>query len=188
MQDKQAFKQGLVSHIPNLRAFAYSLCGNMDKADDYVQETLMKAWAAMESYEPNSNMKAWLFTILRNVFYSECRKRKREVEDADGALAERLSVHAGQHGYMDLQDLNMAIQQLPAEQREALILVGATGLSYEEAAEICHCAVGTIKSRVSRARLRLNELLTVSGKVEVGPDDINRTVLGSLPTSAANLT
>lgn len=188
MQDKTEFKQGLVSHLPNLRAFAYSLCGNMDRADDLVQETVMKAWAAMESYEAGSNMKAWLFTILRNVFYSECRKRKREVEDAEGALAAKLSVHAAQDGHMDLQDLSAAIQDLPEEQREALILVGATGASYEEAAEICGCAVGTIKSRVSRARQHLIDVLNLADTAgSAGPDEISRTVLGQTPVSALTL-
>lgn len=188
MSRKTEFKRELIAHLPNLRAFAYSLCGNMDKADDYVQETLMKAWAAMDSYEPGSNMKAWLFTILRNVFYSECRKRRREVEDADGVLAGRLSVHAAQHGHMDLQDLTRVIQELPPEQREALVLVGASGLSYEEAAEICGCAVGTIKSRVSRARQRLAEALMLSGLGDIGPDEVSQTILGTTPTPAANLT
>ena len=122
----------------------------------------MKAWANRTSYAPGSNLRAWLFTILRNVFYSQYRKRKREVEDADGHMAARLATVPEQNGHMDFADFRVALQKLPADQREALILIGASGLSYEEAADVCKCAVGTIKSRVNRARVRLVELLGLS--------------------------
>ena len=152
-------KDELLGAIPAMRAFAISLSGNPDRADDLVQETLLKAWANLASYQPGTNLRAWLFTILRNIFYSQYRRRKREVEDADGHLAAGLSTAPEQNGHMDFEDFRNALQQLPHDQREALILVGASGLSYEEAAEICDCAIGTVKSRVNRARGRLADIL-----------------------------
>ncbi len=143
----------------SLRAFGVSLCGDKERADDLVQETLFKAWNHLDSFKEGTNLKAWLFTILRNTYFSERRKRRREVEDADGSYAARLSTHPAQHGHMEMQDFRAALIQLPDDQREALILVGAAGFSYEEAAEISGCAVGTIKSRVNRARNRLAGML-----------------------------
>lgn len=166
------FKRDLIAALPKLRAFAVSLIGNPDRADDLVQDTIMKAWAKQDSFEPGTNIKAWLFTILRNEFYSQMRKRGREVQDSDGIFTEQLSVHPAQYGSLDLQDFRKALDKLPDDQREAIILVGASGFSYEEAAEICECAVGTIKSRVSRARTRLQELLEIKGEVDYGPDSI----------------
>lgn len=144
----------------SLRAFAVSLCGDKERADDLVQETLFKAWNHLDSFKEGTNLKAWLFTILRNTYFSERRKRRREVEDADGTYAGRLATHPEQHGHMDMQDFRAVLVRLPDDQREALILVGAAGFSYEEAAEICGCAVGTIKSRVARGRVALEALLT----------------------------
>ncbi len=132
-----------------------SLSGRHDKADDLVQDTVMKAWAKHDSFEPGTNMKSWLFTILRNEFYSQMRKRGREVQDSEGYFTESVATHPSQYGSLDLKDFRRALEQLPPDQREAIILVGASGFAYEEAAEICGCAVGTIKSRVSRARQRL---------------------------------
>lgn len=152
-------KVELISAIPNLRAFAVSLCGNSDRADDLVQETLVKAWGSLASFTEGTNLTAWLFTILRNIYYSEYRKRRREAPDPDGAIAARLVAPDSQHAHMDFLDFREALQKLPVDQREALILVAASGLSYEEAAEICGCAAGTMKSRVNRARNRLAELL-----------------------------
>ena len=149
----------MLAAVPSLRAFAISLCGNVDRADDLVQEALLRAWGNLDSFEPGTNMSAWLFTILRNLFRSEYRKRRREVEDADGSYAATLATHPEQHGHMEMQDFRAALTKLPDDQREALILVGAAGFSYEEAAEISGCAVGTIKSRVNRARNRLGEML-----------------------------
>lgn len=165
-----SFKRNLLATLPNLRAFAVSLSGRHDKADDLVQDTILKAWAKQESFEPGTNMKAWLFTILRNEFYSQMRKRGREVQDSDGVFTENLSVHPSQYGALDMQDFRKALDKLPADQREAIILVGASGFAYEEAAEICGCAVGTIKSRVSRARSQLQALLDVTGQGDYGPD------------------
>ena len=173
------FKQDLLSAIPSLRAFALSLSQNADKADDLVQETLVKAWDKQASFQPGTNLKAWVFTILRNEFYSQMRKRGREVQDSDGVITARLAVHPAQQGSMDLDDFRTALETLPEDQREAIILIGASGFSYEEAAEICDCAVGTIKSRVSRARSRLQEILNVSGEADFGPDAISAQVMGS---------
>jgi RNA polymerase sigma-70 factor, ECF subfamily len=153
------FSKQLIAAIPGLRAFGISLTSSSERADDLVQETMLKAWKSHASFEPGSNMRAWLYTILRNEFYTQLRKRKREVEDADGMYAAKLSVPGGQESHLDMEDMRAALSQLPPDQREAIILVGASGFSYEEAAEICLVAVGTIKSRVSRARTRLSEIL-----------------------------
>jgi RNA polymerase sigma-70 factor (ECF subfamily) len=160
----------LLAVIPNLRAFAVSLCGNLDRADDLVQETLVKAWSNLGSFVEGTNLRAWLFTILRNIYYSEYRKRRREVADPDGSIAGRLATVPAQDGHMDLLDFREALQKLPADQREALILIGASGLSYEEAAGICGCAVGTMKSRVNRARSRLVDLLAIGSANDFGND------------------
>jgi RNA polymerase sigma-70 factor, ECF subfamily len=174
-----AFKTDLLGAIPSLRAFAVSLSQNADRADDLVQETLVKAWDKHKSFQPGTNLKAWLFTILRNEFYSQMRKRGREVQDSDGIMTARLAVHPSQQGQLDLKDFKTALEKLPEDQREAIILIGASGFSYEEAAEICDCAIGTIKSRVSRARTRLQEILEISGEAEFGPDPIAAQVMGS---------
>ena len=177
MAVSSGFKNDLLGAIPSLRAFAVSLAQNADKADDLVQETLVKAWDKHASFQPGTNLKAWLFTILRNEFYSQMRKRGREVQDSEGIMTARLAVHPSQHGMLDLKDFRSALEQLPEDQREAIILIGASGFSYEEAAEICGCAVGTIKSRVSRARGRLQEILGVAGESDYGPDAIAVQVL-----------
>lgn len=165
-----SFKRELIATLPNLRAFAVSLIGASDKADDLVQDTIMKAWAKQDSFTPGTNLKAWLFTILRNEFYSQMRKRGREVQDSEGTLTGQLSVHPAQYGSLDMRDFRRALDTLPEDQREALILVGASGFSYEEASEICGCAVGTIKSRINRGRQKLQELLYIEGPSDYGPD------------------
>ncbi|MFN4167227.1 MAG: RNA polymerase sigma factor [Pannonibacter phragmitetus] len=170
---RKIFKREMLACLPSLRAFGVSLTGNSDRADDLVQDAIMKAWAKQESFELGTNMKAWLFTILRNEFYSQARKRGREVQDSDGLFTERLAVHPGQYGSLDLQDFRKALEELPDDQREAIILIGASGFSYEEAAEICGCAIGTIKSRVNRARNRLQERLQISGEQDYGPDSLS---------------
>lgn len=149
----------LIGAVPNLRAFANSLCGDPTRADDLVQDTLVKAWTNLASFEKGSNLKAWLFTILRNTYFSELRKRRREVEDADGAIAERVSVLPDQQIHMDVVDFKKAFGVLSDDQKEVLLLVGAEGFSYEEAAEITGAAVGTVKSRVNRARSALTKAL-----------------------------
>jgi RNA polymerase sigma-70 factor (ECF subfamily) len=174
-----SFKRELLATLPSLRAFAVSLSGKADKADDLMQDTVLKAWAKQESFTMGTNMKAWLFTILRNEFYSQMRKRsnRRTVEDVDGAFTERMSVHPAQYGMLDMADFRKALDGLPPEQREAIVLVGASGFSYEEAAAMCNCAVGTVKSRVSRARSRLQDVLGISGVADYGPDTIFKRVI-----------
>lgn len=172
-----SLREQLLKEIPNLRAFALSLSGDQDRADDLVQEALTKAWAHLDSFKPGSNMRAWLFTILRNVFYSEFRKRRREVEDVDGQHAATLLTHPEQFGHLDMADFRRALDDLADDQREALVLVGASGFSYEEAAEICGCAVGTVKSRVNRARTRLASALSVVSACDYGPDAASRAVI-----------
>ena len=167
----------MLAAVPSLRAFGISLCGNVDRADDLVQETLLRALANIESFQPGTNMSAWLFTILRNLFRSEYRKRRREVEDADGSYADTLKTQPEQTSRVEFEEFRVALNKLPDDQREALILVGASGFSYEEAAEICGCAVGTIKSRVNRARTRLSGLLSIDTADDFGPDLTTRTVL-----------
>lgn len=153
-------KTDMLAAIPKLRAFAISLCGRTARADDLVQETLLRGWAHIGSFEPGTNLVAWLYTILRNEFYSEFRRLRREVPDPDGNHAATLTSRPAQDGHMEFQDFRAALAKLAADHREALILVGASGLSYEEAAQVCGCAVGTMKSRVNRARARLAELLS----------------------------
>jgi RNA polymerase sigma-70 factor, ECF subfamily len=173
-------KDLLLAEIPSLRAFALSLAGNSDRADDLVQDTLMKAWSSAASFMEGTNMRAWLFTIMRNTFFSQYRKARREIQDVDGEAASRLVTLPDQLAHLDLADFRFQLDRLPADQREALVLIGASGFSYEEAAEICGCAVGTIKSRVNRARHRLMELLALSSVEEFGPDP---TLSESIATS-----
>jgi RNA polymerase sigma-70 factor (ECF subfamily) len=169
-------RDALVAAIPNLRAFAISLTGDHHLANDLVQETLLKAWSHRDKFEPGTNLKAWLFTILRNTYFSEVRKKRREVQDVEGEAAARLVSPPEQHGHVDLEDFRKALTQLSVDQREALLLIGAEGFSYEEAAEISGCAVGTVKSRVNRARTRLAELMSVSVVGEIGPEILAQAV------------
>jgi RNA polymerase sigma-70 factor (ECF subfamily) len=169
----------MLAAVPNLRAFAISLCGNVDRADDLVQEALLRGWANLESFEPGTNMSAWLFTILRNLFRSEYRKRRREVEDVDGSYADSLTTLPEQDSRLEIDEFRKALRLLPAEQRESLILVGASGFSYEEAASICGCAVGTIKSRVNRARSRLAAILAIESASDFGPDRETRAAVNN---------
>lgn len=150
-----AFRSDLLAAIPGLRGFAMSLCGDAATSDDLVQETLLRAWANGRLFRPGTNMAAWLCTILRNQFYTTMRRRMREVEDADGEHAGQVAEPASQDGAVALASLRATLASLPEAQREALLLVGAEGCTYEEAAERLGCRVGTIKSRVSRARARL---------------------------------
>ena len=153
------FRTALVAEMPHLRAFAISLCRSRDLADDLVQDTLVRAWSSHASFQTGTNLKAWLFTILRNSYFSTYRKQRNEVADSDGQIAASVGVPAAQDGAMAMADFHIALAKIPDDQREALLLVGASGFTYEEAAEICGAAVGTIKSRVSRARAQLAKLL-----------------------------
>ena len=160
-------REELVEHLPALRAFALSLTRNASAADDLVQDTIEKAWSNLSKFEPGTNMRAWLFTIQRNTFYSDRRTAKFEVPDVDGHFAATLSEKPAHDGRLAFNDFRVAFNKLPDEQREALILVGASGFSYEEAGEICGVAAGTVKSRVSRARQRLSDILGESRAVVV---------------------
>jgi RNA polymerase sigma-70 factor, ECF subfamily len=168
--DPETPKAALVAAIPFLRALALAHCGDKHRADDLVQETLEKAFSSIDSFTAGTNLKAWLATILRNSYRTEYRKRRRETPDPDGALAARIAVPDSQTSHMDFKDFAKALQQLSSEHREALMMVLATGMSCEEAAEIAGCAVGTMKSRISRARESLVKLLGLkeekSGEVE----------------------
>jgi RNA polymerase sigma-70 factor (ECF subfamily) len=169
----------LLATVPHLRAFAISLTGQVDKADDLVQDTLVRALANIGQFQPGTCLQAWLFTILRNLFHTDFRKRRREVEDPDGLMASRLAVLPNQTGRLEFQELREALTKLPPEQREALLLVTAEGFSYEDAARITGTQLGTIKSRINRARMRLAEIMNVNDPEDLGPDRLVRAVLHS---------
>jgi RNA polymerase sigma-70 factor (ECF subfamily) len=167
MSSTTSWRDEVVGLIPALRAFAWSLSHNGSDADDLVQDTLIKAWANRDKFEPGTNLRAWLFTILRNTYYTSVLRRRREVRDEQGEYASMLRTPPTQDWTVAMRSLQVALQQLPDEHREALILVGAAGLSYEEAADICGCALGTIKSRVNRARARLLKILDAEDASDV---------------------
>jgi RNA polymerase sigma-70 factor (ECF subfamily) len=171
----------LVEHLPAMRAFALSLTRDSAAADDLVQDTIVKAWTSLDKFEPGSNMRAWLFTILRNTFYSGRRRARREVSDTDGTFAAQLAGKPDHDGRLAMRDFAAAFEQLPDEQREALMLVGASGFSYEEAAETCGVAVGTVKSRANRGRKRLVELLGLTDG-----DELEMTDQATVAVLAAN--
>lgn len=166
------FKREMAEAIPYMRAFARSLAGDDSAADDLTQDALMKAWNARKRFRAGSNFRAWIFTIVRNQFYSNCRRSWRQVawdqEQADRTLTGPSSMN----GVLELDETRRALLELPDDQREAIILVGAGGFSYEEAASICGCAVGTVKSRVSRARAALATILESGPKQRSAGDDI----------------
>ncbi len=174
----------LIGHMKVLRAFAISLTRNSSAADDLVQDTVLKAWSNLHRFEEGTNMRAWLFTILRNTFYSDRRKARREVADVDGAMTAQLSEKPAHDGYLQLADFRTALAQLPPEQREVLTLVGVLQYSYEEAAEVCGVKVGTIKSRLNRGREALAERM---GLIENDPlemtDAVTQAVVSSSPVS-----
>lgn len=156
----ESFRTELMAVLPHLRAFARGLCGRHDFADDLVQETAVKAWTARERYQPGTNMRAWTFAILRNHYLSELRKFKRQTDIAESDMERMLVMEADQEAPIHLSDMEAALQQLAPERREAVLLVGASGFSYEEAASIAGCPIGTMKSRVARARADLSRMLT----------------------------
>lgn len=170
-QSGQDPRSELVDHLPALRAFALSLTREGASADDLVQDTIVKAWTHIDKFQPGTNLRAWLFTILRNTFYSARRKTRREVSDSDGIHAARQATRPEHDGRLAMNDFRAAFQQLPDEQREALILVGASGFSYEEAAGMTGVAVGTVKSRANRGRRRLAELLKLEDGEELAMTD-----------------
>jgi len=178
-RDDGSLSDQILAIVPSLRAFAVSLTNDPVRADDLVQDTVLRAWSHIDQFEPGTNLHAWLFTILRNLFRSEYRRFKREVEDADGYYAARLRTCPDQQAHLDFEDFRAALLKLPLEQREALLLVGAQGMSYEEAAEVCAVAVGTIKSRIHRARSMLAELLDLDAGGEIGPDSVTKAALAA---------
>src|SRR4051812_24278870 len=175
----------MLAAVPHLRAFAISLSHNHDYADDLVQTTLMQALASISRFESGTNINAWLFTILRNAYFSDLRKRKREVNDYGGTHAARLAVLPAQDSNLDFADMRKALARVRAENREALLLVCAEGLSYEEAAEICGVALGTVKSRVHTARAELARLLKMKSKDELSPDRTKQAAVESPYREAA---
>ena len=158
LQD-DAFRKLLLEAVPHLRAYARSLARNIDLADDLVQETVVKALGAASQFAPGTSFRAWVFTILRHQYLNESRKWRNRVAPLEDDRDYDLGSSPSQHAHLDFLDFRRAFWQLPPDQREALILVGASGVSYEEAADICTCPVGTIKSRVSRARAELKRIL-----------------------------
>ncbi len=169
MKPERSARDAMLAAVPRLRAFAISLSGSVDRADDLMQETLLRAMTSIDSFKPGTNMCAWLFSILRNFSRSEFRKRRREVEDVDGSYQDSLQSPAEQHSRLEFKELYDALGELPFVQREAVLLVAAAGFSYEDAAAICGTAVGTIKSRVNRARQRLAELFVIEYGVRSHP-------------------
>jgi RNA polymerase sigma-70 factor, ECF subfamily len=166
----------MLAAIPQLRTFAISLCRDREYADDLVQETLLRACDNIARFEPDTNMTAWLITILRHQFYAEYRKRRREVADADGIYADTLVTQPAQFACTEYAELRRALDKLPSEMRDAIVLIAGSGASYDEAARMCGCAVGTIKSRVHRARTRLAEMLSISNPSDFSEDPIGQSV------------
>ena len=173
-----ALQSALLAAIPELRAYAYVLTGSKDRVDDLVQDTLVRGITNIRSFTPGTNLPAWLTTILRHQFLNEWRRRGRSVEDPGAVLAGRLTTQPAQDGHLRIGELQRALAALPPDQREAVILVGGQGLSYEEVAEICECPVGTVKSRVCRARAQLAELMAIESADDLGPDPTITAALG----------
>jgi RNA polymerase sigma-70 factor, ECF subfamily len=172
-----SFGEQMVSTLPSLRAFALSLVHDPVRADDLVQETILRAWSKAHLFEPGMNLRSWLFTTLRHQFCSELRKRKREIDDPNGFYARRLRACPDQHAHLEWKEFQTALAKLTPDQRAALILVAAEGLSHEDAAAVCGVCAGTIKSRVSRARTRLAELLRIDDHTQIGPDNLTKAAL-----------
>jgi RNA polymerase sigma-70 factor (ECF subfamily) len=170
MRLEPAIERAMLAAVPDMRAFALSLCHKRDRVDDLVQEALLRAIANIQSFQGGTNMTAWLFTILRNNFLNEYRKSRHEVSDANEYFVGTMTSQPDQEAHLQFDELRDALARLPHEQREAVILVGGAGLSYEEAAKICRCAVGTMKSRAFRARARLAELMGIDDPEDFGPD------------------
>lgn len=180
-------RDDLVRHLPSLRAFAMSLSRNRSAADDLVQDTIVKAWTNIDKFAAGTNLQAWLFTILRNTYYSSLRKGRREVADPEGIHAQGLFVKPDHDGRLAYKDFQRAFDLLSPEHREVLTLVGASGFSCEEAAGMMGVAIGTVKSRASRARKRLSELMgLVDGEDAFsGVDQISLAVMGRSGMQAA---
>ena len=172
-----ALQSAMLAAVPDMRAFALSLCHQRDRVDDLVQEALSRALTNIQSFKAGTNMTAWLVTILRNNFLNEYRKGRHEVSDFDGYYVGTMTSQPEQEAHIQFDEFRDALAQLPHDQREAVVLVGGAGLSYEEAAKICHCAVGTLKSRAFRGRARLAELMSVDSAQDLGPDRATQAAL-----------
>ncbi|TAK48442.1 MAG: sigma-70 family RNA polymerase sigma factor [Xanthobacteraceae bacterium] len=185
MAEKTPSEQ-LVAEIPHLRAFARALAGSTATADDLVQETLVKAWTNFTSFQQGTNLRAWLITIMRNSFYDMHRKYGRELQDSEGQYAAQVATRGNQEGNLALVEFRAVLDQLAPDHREVLIMIGINELSYEQAADICGVAVGTIKSRVNRARAKLAEILHLTEVNDIGPDPLSSSVLAAPPTKTAS--
>jgi RNA polymerase sigma-70 factor (ECF subfamily) len=174
-RDDAEFKGMLVAGVPVLRRFAIALTRNSAAADDLVQDTLLRAWRSRARFERGTNFEAWTFTILRNTFYTD-RRKSREVQDEDGTRTARLATPPEQAGRLDLKDVRSAIDRLPPAMREALILVVIENLTHDEAAVVMNCRIGTVKSRVWRAREQLVRVLGYTGS-EFGSDGVMLSAL-----------
>lgn len=174
-----SIQQQMLALQPQLRAYAMSLSRSADRSDDLVQETLLRAISKIDSFRPGTNLGAWLTTILRNCYLSDLRRRRHEVEDADGCYSEALRSAPEQEGHLEYREFCSALRAIPFDQREALMLVGAAGLSYEDTATLCRTTTGTIKSRINRARARLAALLSIESVDEIGFDGQTRAVMAS---------
>jgi RNA polymerase sigma-70 factor (ECF subfamily) len=183
---EKSFQAALLGMVPNLQRFARSLLRNHVGADDLLQNTLLRAWRSRASFAPGTNLEAWLFTIMRNQFYNEHRKRGREVQDEDGAQAERMVSLPEQGGHLDLSDVRSALDRLAPSMRQALVLVAIENLTYEETAAVMNCRIGTVKSRVWRARTQLAEMLGYDG-LEVGSDDVMLAAAGPKARRSASV-
>jgi RNA polymerase sigma-70 factor (ECF subfamily) len=173
----QYMRDQLPAFLPHLRAFALHLTRDPVRSDDLVQSTLLRAWSNLDHFQHGTNLEAWLFTILRNCVYSEHRKRRREIEDPEGGFARRLMVQPEQDSKLMLDDLHEALAYLSPEQRKALLLVVEQGETYEDAAALCGVAVGTLKSRVNRARTQLAAMLQMENRHDLGPDRLMQAAL-----------
>lgn len=153
------FERELIANIPHLRAFAGFVTQHSDQANDLVQDTIVRALRAQHQFQPGTNFKAWTFTILRNLHINNLRRNRVRMDSIEDGALEAFAVAPDQYARLEFQELRRALAKLSPEHREVLILVGASGFRYEEAAIICKCAIGTIKSRLSRARAELRDLL-----------------------------
>lgn len=174
-----SIQQQMLAFEPQLRAYAMSLSRSADRSDDLVQETLLRAISKVDTFRPGTNLGAWLTTILRNCYLSDLRRRRHEVEDADGCYSEALRAAPEQEGQLEYKEFCSALREIPFDQREALMLVGAAGLSYEDTATLCRTTTGTIKSRINRARSRLAALLSIESVNEIGFDNQTRAIMAS---------
>lgn len=170
-------QQQMLAFEPQLRAYAMSLSRSADRSDDLVQETLLRAITKIDTFRPGTNLGGWLTTILRNCYLGDLRRRRREVEDANSCYSEGLRSAPEQEGLLEYKEFCSALREIPFDQREALMLVGAAGLSYEDTATLCRTTTGTIKSRINRARSRLAALLSIENVSELGLDSRTRAVM-----------